>query len=176
MTAVLKYLPNRTKAAIWSKARHIRIRRRHVYEFTPILLSDYERGWLEALIDSEGCIGLCKIKMRRLDRGSTWDTYAVIFNSNKNLLEKAMAILKTNCRIDVVQQGNSKPVYRLHLNRNCITALFPQIQLIAKETQRQLLLEAIDLISEHQPHYTVNYIRLTQIYEEMKKLNKRGIN
>jgi len=146
------------------------------------ILSDYERGWVESLIDSEGTLGLYKNKHKppkTKGRSFQWWVRCFVGNTNKEFLEKAQQIIGGRIT-ERKTRGNRKKSFVLELSPNNLRVLLPQLLLVAKERQRKLIVEALVLIQEHKFgrcrwYGTPNDGRLEEIWQEMKELNRKGI-
>jgi hypothetical protein len=90
-----------------------------------LFLSDYQRGYIEGLIDGEGCIS------RSANR---W--MLTIKNTNVNILLKAQAIIG-GAICSHSSRETEKSSWGLHLRHSALLALLPQITLIEKESRRQ---------------------------------------
>ena len=148
-----------------------------------------EIGWLEGMIDGEGCIYLSKCR-RRTRRGFVWIPFVKISNTNLVGIEKAREIIRrfTN-RGSVVEDDyhdrpTRKPCYNLVVGGGkSVRSLLSNIQLVMKEKQRLLTIEACNLLHENMRvggnnrwHYAPppNDVRLEEIYQELHALNRRG--
>lgn len=145
-------------------------------------LTDYERGWLEALIDGEGCISFKKEPRRHIRRGYLWRVFLIIANTNRDIIYRARELIGGGKVILKKSYHNPKyrDVYSLEVGHTFLTHILPQLRLIVKERERQLALEAIRLVSENYrasrrflldnnfraPHDK----QLRQIWEEAKSL------
>lgn len=141
-------------------------------------LTDYERGWLEALIDGEGSLGMHKLRTSKAKRGFCWVCNLEIVSTCLELLEIAQKFVGAG-RIDVKKEPRNsrwKPSYHLVICPNDMRALLPRLQLVAKEGQRQLLIEALDLVADHRffASKSKNDARLEEIYQELHLLNRKG--
>jgi len=147
------------------------------------VLSEYERGWLEALTDGEGTLGLQKVQnVPRTRRSYVWEVRAYVSNTNRMLLEKLRQIVGEGSIVVHDRHPNHpkyKTSYRFQFSRNSLRVLLPQLHLVTKDRQRILLLEALALLGQHYyPGHGMSpevYERLVQIWAEMRRLNKRGV-
>lgn len=130
------------------------------------VLTDYERGFLEALIDGEGSISLIKHNKKKLRRGFAWHCSVAIGNDNRKLLEKAQRIC---------HGGHLNPEYGTHytlqLGIKVMKEILPQLDLIVKREQSILILWAIELLHTQGSHHTPNDEFLEQIYLDIIRLN-----
>lgn len=184
---ILKNLPNRTWASIINKCMRLSIRR--CSSNTKALrynLTDYEKGFLEGAIDAEGSIGLGKNHGSgyRYLKGFRWAPFVVVVNTETKFLDKIKGICGGGSIFNRYKKQHEgwKPCYVYQMNCTIMRIILPQISLVIKEEQRQLLLEALSLFihggsrrKELRGMKTLNDERLQQIYEEMRLLNKRGV-
>lgn len=135
--------------------------------------SEYERGFLEGVIDSDGCLHFAKYKRSMRPRGFQWSARLLIGNTNRSLLEKIQKIVGFG-HIHKIPVKKGKQPYVYQLGSKPLLNLLLQIRLTVKEKQRLLFIEAIRLLSEHRHHHTPHDDRLQEIYLEMRNLNRRG--
>lgn len=108
-----------------------------VYEKNPPIhfLNPYERGFIEAFLDADGCIHLYK----------DWNKYRVrisFSNKNKRVLEKIRNILGVKRKI---YENRGTGLKELRLNgRDEIYNLLDQIELVVKEYKRLVALEILN--------------------------------
>jgi hypothetical protein len=150
---------------------------------TKIEWCDYELGWLSGIIDGEGNLGLFKETRKNFKAGVTYKPRLNISNTDINIINKCRDIIGYGSiiphnhkkRISIGQ----KPCWILDVSSNGLRDLFPKIRLIAKEKQKQLLLKAMVILSNHKgkknPRTDAEIKRLEIIYLEIRRLNKRGI-
>lgn len=144
--------------------------------------TEWERGWLEGLIDGEGAIGMSKIREPGHGRGFVWRPYVTISNTCFPLMEKLSHVLG-GVGVYIAERpgrGNRRTAYGIRVTPGRIRWLLPQLKLVVKEQQRLLVLEALKLVGEHHPRPGVrgassqNDARLMEIYESLRQLNARG--
>ena len=135
-------------------------------------LSDYERGFIEGVIDGEGSISLYKYKRKDRKRGWGFDIRVQIGNTNKRLLEKVKEACDGGSVYEAGITSAGKTFYMYLMPRSLIRNIFPQLELVVKEEQRILLLEALYLLKKHSSYHTPYNEQLGQIAEDMKELNK----
>jgi hypothetical protein len=140
-------------------------------------LTDYERGWLEALIDSEGCIyfGL------RYERGAlrSWYTAVKAGNKNRKFLEKAVRIVGGGALNPQKVRGNREGSWQVTWHASIIRRFLPELDLVVKRRQKELMLEVLRMTSgwrkgRGQPHSPEATARLLEIAKEFRVLNRRG--
>lgn len=143
----------------------------------PLVLNDYERGWVSGLIDGEGDIGLEKCKQPNrtgLGRGFAWVPRVGVSNTHRELLERLQTLLGGSISLCRARRPNQRDWYRLRMSNRVAECVLNAITLVIKERQRVLLLEACKKTAEHARYSTPNDARLEQIYLELKVLNRRG--
>jgi len=133
-------------------------------------LAEFNRGldelidtiWLACAIDGEGCISLSK----------SWQKTVNVTNTKYDFVEKAASIMNTG--IDVhYNKGNRKTLYIAETSdRTKIVQLLESVLpfLLIKEQHAKLMIEYCELRERYIHHQPREY----EIYEELKKLNKRG--
>lgn len=142
------------------------------------MLTEYERGFLEAAIDADGCIGIWVRKpvdndhRRRLK--SRWRPYVIVTNTNLAFLEKIKSICGNRGFIRKstyrkARQRNWKDGYAYVLTIEAMREILPQLHLTIKEERRLLCLEFLELTKSDVPLQ-----KLHELYLKMRRLNKRG--
>jgi len=132
------------------------------------IFSDYERGFLEALIDGEGNLGILKNHAPMI----------AITNTSYHFLYKAGIIIGENVEIKRgtptrVRPENHKAFYRLRIfGQKEVENILSQINLLVKRKQQDLILQALSLLREKSPDYR---LRLEAIRKEMVIWNRRGV-
>lgn len=134
------------------------------------ILSDYEIGFLEAALDFEGCLGLYKTT------SGYYYSVVTISNKNKAVLEKTWDICGREGCIPAFRHGE-RLYYRYDIPKKALMWILPQIKLIVKEKQRQLIMESFEY--RNRPGCRGGYTAeqrhdLERIYLELKELNRRG--
>lgn len=178
-------LPNRTYMAIAAMAKRLKINRPQHHSTK--LLTDYEKGFLEAAVDGEGTISLYRNHNRcwHSQRGFQWTPYVALTNTNLSFLQKIKEICgggRLYLRASRNPLRNQKALHIYEMNRGIMRGILPQLSLVVKEKQRRLLLEALGLAIHGgtsnpsiQEKQRLNDKRLGDIYKQVKVLNKRGI-
>lgn len=147
-----------------------------------IIITERETGWLEGIIDGEGCITLGKSANKAYARGFTWRVRTRINMTHKKTVEKCMILTKEITGINEGSIGsinpqkkrsNHKVCHALTLRAKASLLLLKKIKLVTKERQRILAIEALELLRMNKRKHT-NDVRLEEIYQEMKDLNKKG--
>jgi Fe2+ or Zn2+ uptake regulation protein len=148
----------------------------------PRILTDAERGWLEGVIDGEGCICLHKhfVKNNRFQ----WIISLAIANTNLDLCKRVNKSIDGSIFVTPEnKEMNQKEKYTFNANRKSIKLILPQLKLTVKEKQRRLILQAL-VLSDNITYIKEghNLVRpkehdekMEEIYQKMKILNKRGV-
>ena len=140
-------------------------------------LNDYERGYLPAVIDAEGCIGLYKHTRRNeYGKGYTWESIVVIDNTRTEILE----VIKEICRDEGTIGTVSAPhclkgkcdYYRIPVEIQRI--ILPQLHFAIKERQKDLLLEALIYLDIHKWSTRSPYEKRLLEIEKLLKEEKRN--
>ncbi len=144
-------------------------------------LSDYERGWIECLIDGEGCLYFGFRRERQ--RLNSFVARIIIGNTSRLFLEKACSIVPAkiyNYRPMASVAHRRKQAYEIHWFGNALRAFLPQLSLTEKEPQRLLMLEALEILERRkkaQPQTgfsAEDTKRLIEIEAAFRRLNRRG--
>jgi hypothetical protein len=166
----------RCKSSYWHFARR---------KDAPSSISGYEKGFLEGVIDGEGSLCLRKDNSpkSRNRKGYVWAPCGMVFNTDIDFLKKVQKIVGSGSIVVAARKGlngkNHKQSYRYNFPRQALRTLLPQLELIVKEKQRILLIEALAIIGRGRVLKNIsdkNDLRLTDIWKEMKQLNMRGLN
>lgn len=123
-------------------------------------LTEFERGWISGIIDSDGWIGLHKQKTSQNKiREYGYTGRGSIDSISKEFLLKIKKVVKLGCIQQLKSKGkgrypNAKTLWRYSLCANGLRYLLPQIKLVIKERRRILLIEALKLskIIHHNAH------------------------
>lgn len=164
------------------RLRHQRIREQRNFEArvnqTAKELTQWERGWISGLVDGEGTIYFGKTS-KPSSRG--FHLYLVklkVSNTCRELLEKVCDVIGTGwIGKNVDKRNNRKTVYVFEVGSNVMRWLLPQLNLVVKKRQKELVLRALDLLREascivdaSEQHKQLDDLRL-----EMTRLNHRGV-
>jgi hypothetical protein len=165
---ILKAFPNKSWKGITAIAERHNIKRLvRSFKEIGIKLNDYDRGWIEAIIDGEGTVSL-----HRQKKGNYGYYYAPrvnIYNTHESIVTKFVNIVgKKNCYVRVSKKNRCKPLYEVWVKKPAIRELLSQIKLLAKEKQQKLLLEFFTLPARSD--------RKAEIYQEIRKFNLKGNN
>lgn len=100
------------------------------------MLTDYEKGFVEGVIDTDGCITIYKHR-HKASRGWHAKVLLSVSNCNDNLLKKFQNIVGGGTIIKKPNKTGGIYEYRLQqYGENGCKKLFPQITLIVKEERR----------------------------------------
>ena len=134
-------------------------------------LTQRELGWLEGLIDGEGCIALYK------NSNNNFAIYVQISNTCLKLLKKVKNIIGDgSIRTFKRTQKHYKIGYVYRFTYKTLKLLLPQLKLIEKEKQRLIIIKALRWSKERQkwgkwyPETNVKY--LTKAHDQLKELKK----
>lgn len=135
-------------------------------------LTDYERGYLEAIIDGEGYLGLLPSKR---NGKSNWNIKLSIGNTCKELVENVRSTVGTGSICYNKVNGRHSESWTYTAGPTILRWLLPQLKLINKEVHRQLILEALELTHGNTGigHYGDNNDRLAEIDTILKSHNKK---
>ena len=143
-------------------------------------LTDYEKGYLEAVIDAEGSLTIRKLKARKYRAGYEFSPMGFISNTNKLFLEKIKSIIGSGSIVVHQKYGsekNYKPSFRYQFPRKILRELLPQLNLIVKKRQKELVLRALEITKGHKGLGRLLETReLENLVIEIRHLNKRGLN
>jgi hypothetical protein len=140
-------------------------------------ISERDLGWLEGLIDGEGCLSLTKARRPSYRLGFQWTPLLTIANTNQEIIQRARKIIGFG-NIFLQQRYDNlrrKPVYHLQLSSGQLRALLPELKLTGKERQRKLLLKFLSKrrLSGRRSDPSLDRV-FESIWIEIKKLNKPG--
>jgi hypothetical protein len=179
---LLALLPNKTWKAIMNKANRLgsnKPRRKLNSFFAPQkigLISHDDLLYLAGLFDGEGSFVLHRKKGRLYG----YAPCITITNTSKELIEwvsKTLCTPYTEVTINKRKQANWKTAYRIGIRRVLDIKVFLE-QIIpflkAKRRQAELLLEFCTYELERK--WNEAPPRIKEIYQELKRLNSKGIN
>ena len=141
--------------------------------------SERDLGWLEGIIDGEGCLGLYSSPVSgKNGPRRRWLPLLTITNTNRAIIDRAKGIVGAGSvyRRKGVSERD-KPFFHYAIGANGLRSILPVLRLTAKEQQRLLLLEALAL-SNGKTHNRYNGCpydpRLREIEAKTHALNRRG--
>ena len=149
------------------------------------MISQREIGYLEGILDGEGCITFGKQKGKNFKRGFTWRVRVRINMTHKKTIEKCAEIIRAitglndgsigaiNPQPDI-RHKNHKTTYAFSIRSKASRLLLPKLKLVTKEEQRTLAIKALTLLKENTSWHGKNDVQLEEIYQRMKFLNHKG--
>jgi hypothetical protein len=137
--------------------------------------TDYDRGWLSALIDGEGSISFLKEIRPNLPLGCVYKPRLNIGNQNLELLKKAQYL------IGGAIHKSKNDVYNLDVSANNMRRCLPELDFIVKKRQKVLIMKALNLLSERHrgrrnPTTDKERKEYEFIYKEIRRINGRVYN
>jgi hypothetical protein len=102
--------------------------------------NEYEKGFLEAFIDTDGGIYATK----RADGGTVY-LHVTLFNNCKELLDKVQMIIGSNKNY-IKKEYKDRYNYELRYHGKQAAKILKQLNLILKEPRRKLLIQMSDLM------------------------------
>ena len=133
-------------------------------------MNRHDKGYLEGIIDGEGCLCLYKYKMK--SGNFTYVPELTIANKNKRMLEKIKRIIKSG-NIYKLHQRQSY-IYAYKIQSTGLKKLLPRLKLIIKEKERQLMLKILKILEKRRygfgawnPNYKLD--KLKKLYKQMRK-------
>jgi len=142
-------------------------------------LEYYQIGFLEALLDAEGALFMARERRRRKNgRLYIYKPKVTVNSTDKVFLEKVQDVIGGG---GIYNQGvhigfGTKQQWLYYIHKPLMRKWLPKIGLAIKDRQRLLLIEALDITSGHGVLSDNSYKRLEEIYEEVRSLNKKGVN
>mgnify|MGYP001562922876 CR=1 FL=1 len=133
-------------------------------------MSERDWGWVEGMIDGEGCLGLYLKKYNESGRAG-WAPRLVISGTNLEMIKEAKKILGGKGHITSFCHAPARPCYNLTLTPVPLRDILPKLKLKGKQRQCRLVLEALELLKEHVAYHTPNDKRLKEIRKELMRLN-----
>ena len=148
-------------------------------------LLKYEKTWLAAAIDGEGCLSLFRSLNKQYKRGFSYKPVLTIGNTTKAFCKQAKAIcgfgvisivMKTRLLKDHKRIG--KPMYYWWVFSTDLRKLLPIIEqyLVVRRKQALYLIKALALLKgKGFKHTDLEEDKLTKLYLAMRELNRGGI-
>jgi len=143
-------------------------------------LSSYDKGFLEATLDTDGMVGLHLDKRQFKPRVDVTNTNLSFLLRVKAICRGFGVIYQNNggCTSDLIDREKCLALYRYCMPATLQRVILPQLKLTIKEPQRRLLIEALRLIKQRRGRgsWKKEYIRnrLKEIHDEIVKLNSRS--
>jgi hypothetical protein len=110
------------------------------------ILSAFEKGWVSALTDGEGCIGIAYRHLK--GHGLSPSPFLEISNTNKAVIRKVQSIIGGSIHVRTQRPKKWRPVYHLRIYSNTLRWLLPQLSLIVKRRQSILVMRMLPLLAE----------------------------
>lgn len=138
---------------------------------TKIEWTEFDSGWIAGMIDGEGWLSLIKEKRLHFTAKCTYKPTLGVSNKNIGIINKAKQLLGSQTNHWV----NGNGVYMVAISSNLLRIILPQLKLIGKRKQQILLLEALDILSNHKGRGNCRtekeIAQLENIYQQMHQLN-----
>jgi len=140
--------------------------------------------YLAGIIDTEGSIGLSRVKGHRKWCGRFYVPYVLIMNTNKEFIDFLVTNYGGGYHAKARQNGwGRKEIWGWKVRANLMREILPKVKpyLIIKKRQADFVLQALDIISEDK-HLTrecykskllENMAKLEELWKECRKLNYR---
>jgi hypothetical protein len=129
-------------------------------------LNDYEKGFLEGLIDGEGSLIIHKDKRKDCKLGWTPHIRITISNRNKQLLEKARNMFGGGY---IIRKPDDS--YELRVGPNLTRKTLPQLNLIVKEKRKIKVLNILNLLKVGRNQFTYDEFSRQKLIEEFNDLD-----
>jgi hypothetical protein len=175
---LLKLLPRKRWSSIRHKAFELGLAKKAYAKYwrtydkiEPIILSDVDRGYFAGIIDGEGTIRI----IRAL--GKWYAPFIQITNTDRELMDKCRTIFKIGKLYKEERPKlRHKPKYVYNIaSVQGVKQILEQVKdiLTVKRRQAELVLEFISLKEEKEDYGVLP--REIEIFEEVKRLNARGV-
>ena len=136
------------------------------------ILTDYEKGFIEASIDTDGSILLYNAKVKITKKGWSPRIILVFYNNSIQFLDKIQKILGTSKNYIKKKSNISKNInYELRYHHADCRCILPQLRLVIKEKRRILALEILEFIKHGTNQYTITPEYKKRILEFGKKID-----
>jgi len=114
------------------------------------MLTKYERGFLEGLIDGEGCLYVYRSQQQK--KWKHWHVRLAISNNSKELLEKVERIVGKGSW--ACKNGKS---WELRYSSNTLRWLLPQLSLIVNRAKKERVLKVLEILKWGRNRFTTPY-------------------
>ena len=135
-------------------------------------IKDYDRGWIEALIDGEGYLSIFRRPRPLFKAKYSYSPRMGITNNDIKLLRKARKIIGGGR----IGHHSKRPTLCLEVGPNLLRIFLPKIRLITKELNRKFLIRTLvitkRLTVHNQPRTDMEIRKLEIFYLKVKALNK----
>jgi len=136
-------------------------------------------AYLAAAIDTEGCIGI--ERTHRLNGKIAYVPYIIISNTNEDWIIFLKNQFGGGFHAKHKNNGwGCKPISDWKIRANKMREILPKIMpyLFIKRKQAEIVLKALEIIRDNwgnHRRYEQNLPKLESLWQECKKLNKRGM-
>jgi len=142
-------------------------------------LSDFYKGWLSGIIDSDGAICFNSCSKRGSQHFLTLRMQ--VDNSSRNFIEQVQWVIGEGAHWPYRlkrEQGlfgkTPKPMWRYACGSNCLRWLLPQLHLIGKSRQQKIALLALPLLNRGRWRTKEENNRLCELQQAMREANSKG--
>ena len=146
-----------------------------------LILTDLEIGYIAGIIDGEGWLGLVNRTDRRNKKNINCQTYLMIGNTNKKVLDWLVKITKLGniskpYDSEIKLSSNRKPHWLLRFSPNDMRLLLPRIipYLVIKKRQAEIIIEYLNMTFKGKHRTEEEYTIIMRLYDEIKQLNRKG--
>lgn len=140
-------------------------------------LTQWEKGWLSGIIDSDGGVYFNRAngKKKFITCRIQIDGASEVFIQTIKKLIGYGSIYKYREKKDKGLLGKTfRPMYRYTTCSNTIRWLLPQLTLIAKKRQQEIILKALPLLGRNRWRTDEQDKILIGLFEEMREINMKG--
>jgi hypothetical protein len=127
--------------------------------------------WLAGVMDCDSYIGISK-SSSHVKRGFHYTVRIAFEQKSKIVIKQIKKILNNAGQIN----PNQNIYWRYYVPTSNARKILPNVipYLLKKKKQTILILEALNLLSQHRKNYTPHDKRLEEIYQELHSLNEKG--
>jgi len=139
-----------------------------------MVLSEWQKGWLESAIDGEGTVTASRRISAQYKWGEYYQPIVSVGNTSRDYVECVRMICGDKGRIYPHNQKNHRVWFEYRFPASVIRCILPQLSLIIKEEQRRLVLELLEIQTGHNTGNKLTFEetrRMREIYEKIKSLN-----
>jgi len=141
-------------------------------------ITEREAEILAWIIASEGCISLTKSRNPKARLGFLFRTTIQIANTEHDFVKKTCTMLGKPLTNFTILDKNRKPVYTIAIRKHkeVIFLLEKIIPFLPIKVERALLLKEFCISRSKKSKHSPYSQRELEIFEELKRLNKRGLH